>query len=88
MRKNLEYQRKVAALTVLHKAQIQQVTHLRDLGTAWRRFERSTRTVLINDSLLEVLRSHSSTHQRSFSVAAVEWWNALTIDVNVWCLST
>ena len=67
---------------------IQQVTHMRDLGTAWRRSERSTRTVLSNDSLLEVPRSHSSTHQRSFSAATVVWWNVLTTDVDVWHLFT
>ena len=78
VRDSLEHRQRVAALTVLHKAQIQQ---MRDLETAWRRSERNMRTVLSNDSLLEVSRSHSSTHQRSFSTAIVVWWNG-------WPLST
>ena len=88
VRDSLDHRRRVAALTVLHKAQIQQVIHLRDLETAWRRSERSIRTVLSNDSLLEVPESHSSPHQRSFSVATVVLWNSLTTDVDVWRLST
>ena len=85
---SLEHRRRVAALTVLHKAQLQHVPHLAGLRATWRRSERSTRTVLSNDFLLEVPRSRSSTHQRTFSIAAVMWWNALTCDVNVEGLST
>ena len=71
LRDSLEHRRRVAAMTVLHKAQIQHVPHLADLRTTWRRSERSTRTVLGNDSLLEVPRSRSNAHQRAFSTAAV-----------------
>ncbi|XP_045128968.1 ras guanine nucleotide exchange factor B-like [Portunus trituberculatus] len=88
MRDSLEHRRRVAALTVLHKAQVQRVPHLTNLGTTWRRHEVGTRTVSANDLLLEVPRSHSSTHQRAFTSAAVVWWNELTTDVDVRGLST
>lgn len=85
---SLEHRRRVAALTVLHKAQVGLVPHLTDLRATWRRSERSTRTVLSNASLLEVPMARSSTHQRAFSIAAVVWWNNLTADVDVTQLST
>ncbi|XP_045118181.1 uncharacterized protein LOC123508485 [Portunus trituberculatus] len=88
LRDSLEHRRRVAALTVLHKAQVQRVPHLTDLGATWRRHEVGTRTVSANDLLLEVPRSHSSTHQRAFTSAAVVWWNELTTDVDVRGLST
>ncbi len=88
VRDTLEHRRRVAALTVLHKAQIQHVPHLADLRATWRRSERSTRKVLGNDLLLEAPRSRSSTHQRTFSSAAVSWWNNLTAVVDVRRLST
>ncbi|XP_045101390.1 uncharacterized protein LOC123498345 [Portunus trituberculatus] len=87
-RHDLEHRRRVAALTVLHKAQVQRVPHLTDLRATWRRHEVGTRTVSANDLLLEVPRSHSSTHQRAFTSAAVVWWNELTTDVDVRGLST
>ena len=88
LRDTLEHRRRVAALTVLHKAQIHQVPHLADLRATWRRSERCTRTVQGNELLLEVPRSHSSTHQRTFSSAAAVWWNNLTAVVDVRPLST
>lgn len=88
LRDTLEHRRRVAALTVLHKAQIQQVPHLADLRATWRRSERCTRTVQSNDLLLEVPRSHSSSHQRTFSSAAAVWWNDLTAVVDIRPLST
>ncbi|MPC92470.1 hypothetical protein E2C01_087561 [Portunus trituberculatus] len=66
LRDSLEHSRRVAALTVLHKAQLQRIPHLTDLGATWRRHEVGTRTMLAND-FLEVPRSHSSTHQRALT---------------------
>ncbi|XP_045121812.1 uncharacterized protein LOC123510597 [Portunus trituberculatus] len=88
LRDTLDHRRKVAALTVLHKAQIQNVPHLADLRATWRRSERNTRTVLSNDLLLEAPRSRSSTHKRAFSSATAMWWNAFTAVVDVQRLST
>ena len=89
LRDSLEHRRKVAALTVLYKAQVAHVPHLMDLRATWRRSERSTRTVLSgNDFLLEVPRSHSNTHQRALSSATVKWWNDFTSAVNIEGLST
>ena len=84
----LGHRRKVAALTVLHKAQVQQVPHLTDLRATWRRAERSTRTVLNNSSLLEVPRSRSSTHLRAFTATTVRLWNAFTSIVDVRQMTT
>lgn len=36
----------------------------------------SRKTVLCNALLLKVWKSHSSTHQRTFSSAVVSWWNS------------
>ncbi|MPC78166.1 hypothetical protein E2C01_072648 [Portunus trituberculatus] len=44
--------------------------------------------MLASDLLLEVPRSHSSTHQDAFTSAAVVWWNVFTTDVDVTGLST
>ena len=85
---SLDHRRRVAALTTLHKANIQHVPALTGLVVPRRRSERSTRTVLCNDSLLEVPRSHTSTHQRAFTTATVEQWNSFTADVDVRQLST
>ena len=85
---SLEHRRRAAALTVLHKSQVQHVPHLTDLRATWRRSECTTRTLLGNDSLLEVPKSQSSIHQKAFSTAEVVWWNALTIDVDVRRFST
>ncbi|XP_063862157.1 uncharacterized protein LOC135101791 [Scylla paramamosain] len=84
----LEHRRKVAALTALHKAQVQHVPHLADLRATWRRSERCTRTVLSNDSLLEVSRSYSTTHQRAFTATTARLWNAFTTAVDIRQMST
>ncbi len=84
----LEHHRRVAALTVLHKAQVQHVPHLTDLRATWRRSELCTRTVLSNDSLLEVPRSYSTTHQRAFTATTVRLWNACTTAVDIRQMST
>ena len=88
LKDTLEHRRRVAALTVLHKAQISHVPHLADLRATWRRSDRNTRTVLNNNLLLEVPRSRSSTHQRTFSSATVVWWNNLTAVVDVRPMTT
>ncbi|XP_069980520.1 uncharacterized protein [Penaeus vannamei] len=57
---SLEHRRDVRALTVLHKAQVQQVPHLSSLRLPPHGRERSTRTVHSNRLLVEVPRSRSS----------------------------
>ncbi len=78
----------VAALTVLHKAQVQHVPHLADLRATWRRSERCTKTVLSNDSFLEVPRFYSTTQQRAFAATTVRLWNAFITAVDLRQLST
>lgn len=79
----LEHRRKVASLTVLHKAQLQKVRHLEGLRLPWRQSQRSTRTVLSSDCLVEVPRSHTSLHQRTFSTVAANLWNSMTTTIPV-----
>ena len=64
---SLEHRRDVASLVVLHKAQVQEVPHLDRLRIQPRVVNRSTRTVLSSDELVEVPRSHSSQHQRTYT---------------------
>ncbi len=73
---------------MLHKAQVQYVLHLADLRATWRRSEQCTRTVLSNDSLLEVSMSYSTTHQRAFTATTVRLWNAFTTAVDLRQMST
>lgn len=54
---SLKQRRRVAALTMIHKAQISPMSHLSDLRAAWRKNQSSTRRVLHNTSLLKVLWS-------------------------------
>lgn len=84
----LEHRRKVASLTVLHKAQLQQVRHLEGMRLPWRQSQRSTRTVLSSDCLVEVPRSHTSLHQRTFSSVAANLWNSMTATIPVRGLNT
>ena len=74
---SLEYHRRVAALTVLHKTQVQQKPHLTELWVAWRRNERTMRKVV-----------SSSRCQRAFSHDTMVLWNAFTSTVNVTRMST
>ena len=66
VKESMEHRWSFAVLTVVYKAKILQMTHLKVLGTTWKRSEPSVRAMLSNDSLLEVPRSHSNTHQWSF----------------------
>ncbi len=77
----LEHRRDVAALTVLHKAQVQGVPHLAGLRLPPRAFTRSTRTVLSSDELVGVPRSHASQHQRTFTSRVSRLWNMFTATV-------
>lgn len=79
----LEHRRDVGALTVLHKAQVQQVPHLASLRLPPHGRERSTRTVQSNRLLVEVPRSRSSQHQRTFSARTARLWNAFTSTIDV-----
>ena len=84
----LEHRRRVGALTVLHKAQVQRVSHLVELRVPWRRVERNTRTVLSSNLLLEIPRSNTSRHQRTFTSKTAAEWNLFTADVDVQQLTT
>ena len=75
---SLEHRRDVATLVVLHKAQVQGVPHLDKLRIQPRVTNRSTRTVLSSDELVEVPQSHSSQHQRTFTSRASRLWNSFT----------
>ncbi|XP_037795043.1 uncharacterized protein LOC119590454 [Penaeus monodon] len=79
----LEHCRDVGALTVLHKVQVQQVPHLTSLCLPPYGRERRKRTVHSIRLLVEVPRSRSSKHQRSFSARTARLWNAFasTIDI-------
>ncbi|XP_063593049.1 uncharacterized protein LOC134770109 [Penaeus indicus] len=79
----LEHRRDVGALTALHKAQVQQVPHLSSLRLPPHGRERSTRTVHSNRLLVEVPRSRSSQHQRTFSARVARLWNAFTSTIDV-----
>ncbi|MPC95521.1 hypothetical protein E2C01_090737 [Portunus trituberculatus] len=84
---SLEHRRRVGALTVLHKVQVQQIPHLTALRIPWRKSERTTRAV-VSDTLLEVPRCHSVRCQRVFSHDTAVLWNAFTSAVDVSSMST
>ena len=85
---SLEHRRKVGALTVLHKAQVQQVPHLAGLRIPWRQPTRSTRSVLSSDCQVEVPHSRSSTHQRTFVSVISRLWNTMSRTVELQYLNT
>ncbi|XP_042856530.1 uncharacterized protein LOC122243115 [Penaeus japonicus] len=80
---SLEHRRDVGALTVLHKAQVQQMPHLLSLRLPPIVRERSTRTVQSSRLLVDVPRSRSSQHQRTFSARAARLWNLFTSTLDV-----
>ena len=84
---SLEHRRRVGALTVLHKAQVQYTPHLAALRVPWRRCERTTRTV-VSDLLLEIPMAHTTGKQRAFTCATSLLWNAFTAAVEVRHMST
>ena len=84
----LEHRRDVAILTVMHKAQIQRVTHLQDLQLPTRRPQRTTRSVLSSECQVDIPGSSSSIHQRTYICRAARLWNAFTASVDVAPLNT
>lgn len=86
---SLQHRRNVAALTVLHKAQVQHTPHLAPLRVQWRRREQNiTRTVMSSDLLLQIPRTHTAMCQRAFTYAAATLWNAFTSAVDVRTMNT
>ena len=83
----MEHRRRVGAITVLHKVQVQHTPHLTALRIPWRRSERTTRAV-VTDTLLEVPRCHTVRCQRAFSHDTAVLWNAFTSTVDVTRMST
>ena len=84
---SLDHRRKVGALTVLHKAQVQLTPHLAALRVPWRRSTRTTRAV-VSDVLLEVPRTRSARCQRAFTCSTTVLWNAFTAEVDVATMSS
>ena len=84
---SLEHWRRVSALTVLHKAQLQHTPQLTALRVTWRRYQHITRTVVSSDLLLDVPRTHTASCQRAFTWATAKLWNAFTVDVPVQAMS-
>ncbi|KAG0727363.1 hypothetical protein GWK47_034818 [Chionoecetes opilio] len=78
---SLEHRRDVAALVVLHKAQVQGVPHLAGLRQPPRVATRSTRTVLTSGDAVVVPRSRASQHQRTFVGRVSRMWNIFTAAV-------
>lgn len=75
---SLEHRRDVAALVVCHKAQVQQVPHLCRLGLTSHRTHRTTRAALSSEQLVEVPRSRSSQHLRTYTARTARLWNKFT----------
>lgn len=84
----LEHRRRVASVTVMHKAQVQHVPHLDRLRLPWRQSQRSTRTALSSDCLVEIPRSQTSTHLRTFTARVARLWNLVVVEVDVSGLTT
>ena len=85
---SLEHRRDVGAMTVLHKAQVLQVPHLASLCFPPRTAQRSTRTVLSSQLLVEVPRSRASQHLRTFAARVARMWNLFTATKDVSLMST
>ena len=85
---SLEHRRMVGALTVLHKAQVQQVPHLAELRIPWRQPIRSTRSVLSSDCQVEIPRSRTVRHQRTFASVTSRLWNNMARTIELRHLST
>ena len=75
---SLEHRRDVGALVVCHKAQVQRVSHLGPLRLPPHTTERRTRTTVSSDLLVEVPRSHSRQHQRTYTARSSRLWNMFT----------
>ncbi|KAG0724748.1 LINE-1 retrotransposable element ORF2 protein [Chionoecetes opilio] len=85
---SLGHRRRVSALTVLHKAQVQHFSHLAGLRVPWKMSERATRTVVLGDLLLEAPRTNTVKGQRAFTWATATLWNAFTVEVDVVAMNT
>ncbi|XP_063878077.1 uncharacterized protein LOC135110016 [Scylla paramamosain] len=79
----VEHRRDVAAFVVLHKTQVQGLPHLVGLRLppAARVTSRDTRTVLSSGDSVEVPRSRSSQHQRTFRGRVSRMWNVFASSV-------
>ncbi|MES1923247.1 hypothetical protein MHBO_004792 [Bonamia ostreae] len=75
---SLEHRRDVSALVVCHKTQVQRVSHLDPLKLLPRTVQRCTRTAASSDESVEVPRSHSSQHQRTYTARTSRVWNMFT----------
>lgn len=84
----LEHRRDVAALTVLHKSQVQQVPHLASLRLPSRTVLRGTRTVPHQQLLVEVPRSRASQHLRTFAARVARLWNRFVSSIDVSQMTT
>ena len=85
---SLAHRRRVGAITVMHKAQVQHTPHLAALRVPWRSSQRTTRAVVSSDLLLEIPRSRTTRCQRAFTSATALDWNAFTGDVGVRAMNT
>ena len=75
---SLEHRRDVSALVVCHKTQVQEVPHLARLRLPRRTVRRETRAAHASDELVEVPRSKSRQHQRTYTARTSRLWNDFT----------
>ena len=75
---NTEHRRDVSALVVFHKAQVLEILHLGLLRFTPCPAKRCTRAALTSDELVEVPRSHSRQHQRTFTARTARLSNRFT----------
>ena len=75
---SLEHRRDVSALVVCHKAQVQRVSHLDPLRLLPHAVRRCTRVATSSDELVEVPRSRSNQHQRTYTARTARLWNLFT----------
>ena len=75
---SLEHRRDVGALVVCHKTQVQRVSHLGRLRLPPRTTQRCTRTTSLSDQHVEVPRSQTRQHQRTYTARSSRLWNMFT----------
>ena len=75
---SLEHRRDVSTLVVQHKSQVLEVPHLNPLRLSPRGVQRETRTTTSSDMLVDMPRSHSRQHQRSYKARTARLWNSFT----------
>ena len=76
---SLEHRRDVSALVVCHKTQVQRVSHLNSLRLLPHTVRRCTRAVANSDELVQVPRSRSSQHQRTYTARTSRLWNLFMV---------